>query len=82
MTLTLTNEGHLVLPKTLRQKQKLKAGDKFKVIADADTPGVLELRRVPRPPNEGLAAWLRACPVKGFHIPERSKELPGPPLEL
>ena len=41
-----------------------------------DEPGVIELRRVGRKPNEGLVELLRSCPVKGFHIPKRSKELP------
>jgi hypothetical protein len=37
---------------------------------------VIELRRVGREPNKGLVEQLRCCPVKGFHIPKRSKELP------
>ena len=82
MTTTLTKDGHIVLPKAVRQRQKLRAGDKFEIIADADEPGSLELRRVRRKPNEGLAEWLRACPVKGIPIPKRSKELPRPPIEL
>ena len=75
-TTTLTSGGHLIIPKAVRKVQKLRTGDKFEIIVDADEPGVLELRRVRRKPNEGLAAWLRACPVKGFRIPKRSKELP------
>ena len=76
MTTTLTNDGHLVIPKAVRQRQKLRAGDKFEIIADGDEPGVLELRRVRRKPNEGLVEWLYSCPVKGWSIPKRSKELP------
>ena len=82
MTTTLTKAGHIVVPKAVRQRQKLRAGDKFEFIADADEPGVFELRRVRHKPNEGLAAWLRACPVKGITLPKRSRELPRPPLEL
>ena len=76
MTTTLTKDGHIVVPKAVRQRQKLRAGDTFEIIADADEPGVLELRRVRRKPNEGLVEWLYACPVKGIPIPKRSKELP------
>ena len=76
MTTTLKSNGHIVIPPKVRQRQKLRAGDKFEILADAGEPGVLELRRVRRKPNEGLAAWLRACPVKGVRIPKRSKEPP------
>jgi len=76
MTATLTREGRLVIPKAVRLRQKLRAGDKFEITADADEPGVLELRRVRRTPNEGLIELLRSCPLKGFPIPKRSKELP------
>ena len=66
----------MAIPKTVRQRQKLRAGDKFEIIADADEPGVLELRNMRRKPNEGLAEWLRACPAKGLRLPRRSRELP------
>jgi AbrB family looped-hinge helix DNA binding protein len=76
MTTTLTSDGHLLIPKTVRRRQKLRPGDEFEILADADEPGVLELRRVRRKPNEGLVKWLYSCPVKGIRIPKRSKELP------
>ena len=76
MTTTLTNDGHLVIPMAVRKRQKLRVGDKFEIIADADEPGVLELRRQRRKPNEGLVKWLYSGPVKGVRIPKRSKELP------
>lgn len=82
VTTTLTSDGHLLIPQKVRQRQKLRAGDKFEILADADEPGALKLRRVRRKPNEGLVELLRACPVKGFRIPRRSRELPPPPLEL
>ena len=79
MTTTLTSDGRLIIPKAVRRGQKLRAGDTFEIIADADEPGVLELRRVRRKPNEGLVEWLYSCPVKGIRIPKRSKE---PPREV
>ena len=81
MTTTLQSNGHIVIPPKVRQRQKLRAGDKFEILADADEPGALKLRRVPRKPNEGLVELLRSCPVKGFRIPRRSRELPPPPIE-
>ncbi len=82
VTATLTKEGRLVIPKAVRVQQKLRAGDKFEIAAEPDEPGVIELRRVPRRPNEGLVELLRSCPVKGFPIPKRSRELPRPPIKL
>jgi AbrB family looped-hinge helix DNA binding protein len=82
MKTILQSDGHIVLPAKVRRERKLRAGDQFEIITDPDEPGMIELRRVRRRRNEGLAAWLGACPVKGFPIPRRSRELPLPPLEL
>ena len=76
MTTTLKRDGHIVLPPKLRQQRKLRVGDELEILTDEDEPNVIILRRKPKTPNEGLAALLRACPVKGFCIPKRSKELP------
>ena len=64
-----------MLPRKLLQQQKLRAGDNLEVTADADEPGVIILRRISNQPNEGLAEWLRSCPVKGIRIPKRNKEM-------
>ena len=72
----MKSNGHIVIPSKVRQRQKLRAGDKFEIIADADEPGVFELRRVRRKPNEEFVAWLYSCPVKGIRIPKRSKDRP------
>ena len=76
MTTTLTVNGTVALPSKVLRQQKVRAGDHLEIIADADVPGVIELRRVPQTPNEGLAEWLRACPAKGLRLPRRSRELP------
>ena len=81
MTTTVAAEGTVLLPRRVLRQQKVRAGDKLEVVAVPDEPGVIELRRVRRKPNEGLLELLRACPVKGFRIPGRSKELPRPPIE-
>ena len=38
--------------------------------------GIQSRRLREKTPNEGLASLLRACPVKGFRIPKRSREMP------
>lgn len=76
MTTTVTDKGSVVLPRKVLQQHRVRAGDKFEITAEPDELGVIELRRVPREPNEGLVALLRSCPVKGFPIPKRSQEPP------
>lgn len=76
MTTTLKSNGHIVIPPKVRRDKKLRSGDNFEVLTDDDDPGVIVLRRVQKTPNEGLIELLRSCPVKGFRIPKRSKELP------
>jgi len=76
MTTTITANGAVVLPRKVRQEKKLRVGDELEVLTDEDEPNVIMLRRVQKAPNEGLLDVLRACPVKGFHIPNRSKDLP------
>ncbi len=73
MTATLTKDGLLVIPKTLRKRQKLQAGDEFEIIADADESGVIELRRVPRRLGPSWVDVLLSCPVKGWmqRLPRR-----------
>ena len=82
MTTTLTAKGKVTLPGKLLKEHRLRPGDKFEIIADADEPGVIELRRKPRKGEPSWVDVLLACPVKGLHIPKRSKELPRPPIEL
>jgi bifunctional DNA-binding transcriptional regulator/antitoxin component of YhaV-PrlF toxin-antitoxin module len=76
MTTTVTAKGAVRLPRKVLKQHRVRAGDKFEITATPDDPGVIELRRVPRTPNEGLVELLRACPVKGFPLPERNQEPP------
>jgi bifunctional DNA-binding transcriptional regulator/antitoxin component of YhaV-PrlF toxin-antitoxin module len=62
----MTAKGEVVLPRKILKQHRLRAGDKFEILADEDEPGVIELRRVPRKPNDGLVELLLACPVKDF----------------
>jgi AbrB family looped-hinge helix DNA binding protein len=73
---TLSSKGHVVIPPSVQKQQNLRPGDDLEIISDEDQPGTILLRRMNRQPNEGLADWLRACPVKGIRIPRRSREMP------
>lgn len=66
MTTTLTEAGHIVLPRKLRAARKLRAGDHFEVMTDEDDPAVILLRRVEKPVADDLLEVLLSCPVKGF----------------
>ena len=69
MTTTVTTKGTVALPRKLLRQQKVCAGDHLEIIAEADEPGVIELRRIP---SEGEPSWvdvLLACPVKGWMQP-------------
>ena len=76
MTTTLKRDGHIVIPPKLRQQRKLRVGDELEILVEDDEPSIIILRWKPRTTNEGLASLLRACPVKGFHVPKRNKDLP------
>jgi len=76
MTTTLTSKGQILLPPKVRRDKKLRAGDELEILSDAEDADVILLRRVRKQPNQGLVALLRSCPVKGFRLPRRSRELP------
>ena len=76
MTTTLSDKGLVALPLALREKYKLKPGDDFEIFmetADGETPE-FTLRK--RAAETDWLEVLRACPVKGFTIPARAKDLP------
>jgi AbrB family looped-hinge helix DNA binding protein len=69
MRATLTQNGRVTLPVSLRKRLRLKAGDGFEIgMKDENT---IVLRRVARPANHGLVDHLLACPVKGWFQPIR-----------
>ena len=69
MTTTVTSKGAVVLPRKVLRQQKVRAGDHFEVIADADDPGVILLRRVPNGTRTNWADVLLACPENGWFKP-------------
>jgi hypothetical protein len=64
MTIKLADER----PARRRQlaKQKVRAGDHLEIIAEADEPGVIGLRRMPSESEPNWVDVLLACPVKGW----------------
>lgn len=47
-TTTLSSKGQVVLPQDVRERLKLKDGDKFLVIAEADTVILKAIKPIPR----------------------------------
>ena len=68
MTTTVTAKGTVVLPQKVLKQHRVRAGDKLEITAAPDEPGVIELRRVGRKPNEGLVELLRSCPCLPAHL--------------
>ncbi len=66
MTTTLTEKGTVALPRQVLRQQKVRAGDHLEIIAEADEPGVIGLRRIPSESEPNWVDVLLACPVKGW----------------
>ena len=75
MTTKLSTNGHVLIPKALRQEKKLVAGDDFEVLTTVR--GDIILRRVRRS-KHSLVQHLRRLKDLGF---ERRDD-PIPPLSL
>ena len=78
MTTVLSRKGQVVLPSAVREQMHLEPGQDFEVFVD-DEDTIL-LRRVSRPPNQGLVDHLLACPSP-FEVPPRAKDS-SPPVAL
>ena len=75
MTTTLSDKGEVALPRTLREKFKLKPGDDFEIIVDEPDTDRPEFVLRKRPKHGDWLEVLRACPIKDFAIPTRSRSL-------
>jgi AbrB family looped-hinge helix DNA binding protein len=64
---TISSKGQVVLPAELRQRDNIKAGEKFEV--ERVARGEYLLRRKTTPRNERLVSLLLACPAKGWFKP-------------
>jgi AbrB family looped-hinge helix DNA binding protein len=67
--------GQLVIPKAIRTSRRIRPGDDFEVIADADDFDLILLRRIRPSANAGLIEHLGAFMHKGpLPAPGRGRE--------
>ncbi len=71
MKTTVSSKGQIVLPAEIRRQDGIDAGQEFDV--ERLDRGDYRLKRRSAPPNEGVVAWLLACPEKGFFVPIESE---------
>jgi AbrB family looped-hinge helix DNA binding protein len=67
MKTTISSKGPVVLPAEIRRQDGIDAGQEFDI--ERLDRGDYRLKRRSAPPNEGVVAWLLACPEKGFFVP-------------
>jgi AbrB family looped-hinge helix DNA binding protein len=77
LTTKVSTKGQLVLPKRIRERSKIRAGDTFELI-EGDDPDVIIMRKISPRPNDGLVDALLACPHR-FELPARRREYPKKP---
>jgi AbrB family looped-hinge helix DNA binding protein len=71
MKTTVSSKGQIVLPAESRRQDGIEAGQQFEV--ERLDRGEYRLQRRSAAPNEGVVAWLLACPEKGFFVPIESE---------
>ena len=65
METTVSTKGQIVLPAELRERDRIRTGQRFEI--ERLSAGEYVLRR--RPDPEGLVDWLLDCPEKGWFMP-------------
>lgn len=71
MKTTVSTKGQLVLPKELREQDRIAPGQKFEV--ERLEAGQYLLKRVPAGDHVGLVDWLLSCPEKDWFVPVESE---------
>jgi len=71
MNTVLSSKGQLVLPAELRQRDRIRAGQRFDI--ERLDEGQYLLKRQSAPDNEGLVDCLLACPEKDWFQPIASE---------
>lgn len=71
MKTTISTKGQIVLPAEFRRLDGIESGEEFEI--ERIDRGEYRLVRRNPPPNEGLMAWLLACPEKDFFVPVESE---------
>lgn len=72
ITAKASTKFQIVIPRAIRQRQKIKKGDVFEFV-EGDEPNIIVLRKIDRQQNKGLAALLASCP-HDFEIPSYGRE--------
>ena len=67
MQTIISSKGQVVLPATLRLRDRIAAGQKFDI--ERLDAGQYLLKRQPVPDNDGLVDWLLACPERDWFEP-------------
>lgn len=71
MTTVLSSKGQIVLPAELRQRDRIRVGQRFEV--ERVEQGQYLLKRQAAAVNSGLVDWLLACPDKDWFHPVPSE---------
>jgi AbrB family looped-hinge helix DNA binding protein len=71
MTTVVSSKGQIVLPASLRVRDRIVAGQSFDI--ERMEAGSYLLKRRPVPDNHGLVDWLLACPEKDWFEPVPSE---------
>ncbi len=71
MNTVLSSKGQIVLPAELRQRDRIRSGQRFDI--ERLDAGEYLLKRRPIADNEGLVDWLLACPEKDWFQPVTSE---------
>ena len=67
MKTTISSQGRIVLPTEIRRQDGIRTGQEFEV--ERIDRGEYRLKRRSSGPNDGVVAWLLACPEKMFFVP-------------
>lgn len=71
MKTVVSSKGQIVLPAELRERDRIRPGERFDI--ERLEAGRYLLVKRPGADNEGLVDWLLACPVKGWFTPIESE---------
>lgn len=71
MKTAVSTKGQIVIPAEIRQQDGIEPGQEFEI--ERIDSGEYRLLRLEPPRNQGLVAWLLACPEKGFFVPIESE---------
>jgi AbrB family looped-hinge helix DNA binding protein len=67
MNTTISSKGQIVLPAELRDRDRIRPGQRFEI--ERLEAGQYLLKKLPEQDNEGLVDWLLNCPEKGWFEP-------------